>query len=284
MARKKYPSDARRGRPSVRVHLTLKNHPTYGHVFDDPALRGMWLGVLYVARQAFAGETDDWVTIGVGDLYWITGRKDVRRGVFWLRKLCDAMNWQLEVAPTSGSPRPDVELTSARRWRVQVRNLKRKQGLNSTRSTSPSTSTSTSTIEESSATPSRRTTPSGEACDFARKFRSSLKARTPDAKLPKDMARWEREADRMLRVDGRELKEAIELATWLFNDSGPDAHFWRGNVRAVPKFRKQYETLREHRARAQTKGKGKGGHGRDVRSAIARVAERHGAGADGDEG
>ena len=249
-------------------------------------MRGMWVGLLVVARAAYAGETDDRVTLMRSDVDWITGTDQIRYGLPRLQKLCAALDSELAThGPVVGTA-PGARGRRARaapvqsRYTVHVRNLKRKQAPYSTKPRSKSKSTIQEEEEESSATPSRRTTPSPDAIEFARKFRSSLKARTPDAKLPKELERWQVQADRMLRVDKRDLREAIELATWLFNDTGDDAAFWRGTVRGVPKFRTQYERLREHRARGTRKEK-RGGES-ELKKAIRGVARRRGLVRDGD--
>ncbi len=261
-------------------------------MFANPEHRGIVYGLWQVARGAFAGKTDDQVTLDVSDVEWITGRAG-RHAVAKLQRVCGLMGYSIATLGANGtsycehtgectaecteSTRPSVRRL---RYRVHVRNLERKQGWGSTNYAPPIPSTDTDTEEEESATPSRRTTPSPDACVFARKFRASLIARTPDAKLPKKLKRWEIESDRMLRIDKRDLEEATELATWLFNDPGDDAAFWRGNVRAVPKFRTQYERLREHRARGQQKEK-RGGES-ELKKAVRGVARRRGLVRDGD--
>ena len=276
MARKRYASDEERARPFVRVHLTIRNHPTYGAVFDDPELRGMWLGVLVVARGAHAGKTGNVVSLSVGDILWITGRQSIRDGLPALQRLCTAMRWELDGAGPAYRRGRDGKLTGHRRHNVKVRNYERKQGLRSATPDPPIPSTDTDTEEEKTRSADAPPTPSPEAIEFARKFRASLKARTPDTKLPSESAfeRWIVEADRMYRLDDRQHEEAEELARWLFNDTGDDAAFWRANVRAVPKFRTRFEELREHRARGERKGKTDGRS--NIRDAAEAVARRRG--------
>lgn len=168
-------------------------------------------------------------------------------------------------------------------WRITWPNLSKKQfpfreGVRSplaSASASASATASTSKREESSRSPSAPRAPSPDAVSFAGRFRAALKGRTPDAKMPSEagFARWCAEADRMFRIDERKPEEAVELATWLFNDPGDDAAFWRGNVRAVPKFRTRFEELREHRARGSRKQETKDG---GIRGAVGRVARRRG--------
>src|SRR5262245_13271444 len=109
MARRRYPSDERRRRPNVSVHLAWQNHPTYAHVCADPTLRGVVLGLWMVARRAFAGRTNDTVTLTQGDVAWITGGR-----AELLRAACEQMGYDLTEAP----------LVS----RVVIRNFSKKQG------------------------------------------------------------------------------------------------------------------------------------------------------------
>lgn len=288
--RGRYPSDEARARPFARIHLTTRTHPTYGHVFANVEMRGMVYGLWQVARGAFAGTTNDTVTLALADVEWITDRTG-RHAVARLRKVCAAMDYEMSVLDAHGvvyderttecssRTRPSMR---GLRYRVHVRNLQRKQVPYSAISRSTSTRTRTSNEEEEESTRSEDTprTPSPDADDFARKFRASLKAKTPDAKLPTDAGfdRWILEADRMFRIDGRKPDEAGELAKWLFNDPGDDAAFWRGNVRAVPKFRTRFEELRENRARGARKKEKTDGGRDDALAAGQRYAKRHGLG------
>jgi len=61
----------------------------------------------------------------------------------------------------------------------------------------------------------------------------------PSTKVPDDLTNWAIEADRMIRLDKRDPREAAHLITWAQNDS-----FWRANILSMGKFRKQYDTLK----------------------------------------
>lgn len=76
MSRKKYPSDEARKRqkPHVKVHLSIANHPTYGHVFADPLLRGVILGIWVIAARAHVSATNDELTLTAADVLWIPGK------------------------------------------------------------------------------------------------------------------------------------------------------------------------------------------------------------------
>lgn len=130
LSRPRYPSDDRRLkiRPHAKVHLTIRNHPDpeYAEVFDDPMLRGVWTGLLVIAVGAFAGKTNDTVTLSQGDLVWLTGRSSASRAEPILLRLCSALGYECT--------------KSGRRWVVKIRNLKRKQGLDyADRGTTPRT-------------------------------------------------------------------------------------------------------------------------------------------------
>ena len=284
--RQRYPSDDARSRPFVRIHLTTRNHPTYAGVFADPTLRGMAYGLWQVARGAYAGKTDDVVTLTSGDVNWICGTTEIRYGLPRLEHLCDLLGYPLvsHQRDASSAPAPSqLRASSApvqRLYRVTIRNFERKQFPYSAipRSTITRTKTSNEDEDDSERSADAPRAPSPEAIEFAGKFRASLKSRTPDAKLPSEaaFARWILEADRMFRIDDRKPEDAEELARWLFNDPGDDAAFWRGNVRAVPKFRTRFEELREHRTRGSRKKEKTDGGRDDALAAGQRYAERHG--------
>ena len=61
----------------------------------------------------------------------------------------------------------------------------------------------------------------------------------PSTKVPDDLTNWATEADRMIRLDKRDPREAAHLITWAQNDS-----FWRANILSMGKFRKQYDRLK----------------------------------------
>ena len=60
----------------------------------------------------------------------------------------------------------------------------------------------------------------------------------PDGKRPSISKEWIEAEDRMLRLDCRKPKEAERLIRWTQSDD-----FWRGNVRSMPTFRRQYGQL-----------------------------------------
>jgi hypothetical protein len=115
VARPKYPSDLRRRRPAhIVVYTSIRNHPRFGGAFEDPEIRGMWLALWVVARQAPPGPE---VCLGLGDLVFITGRAQRAPAVGALRALCGRFEWPLR--------------EERGRWYVEIRNFQQKQGFNS---------------------------------------------------------------------------------------------------------------------------------------------------------
>ncbi len=116
MARQRYPSDERRlkQRPHVKVHLSIRSHPKFADVFEDPEQRGIWLGLMLLGVQYHAAKTDNVVSLGIADLAWITGRTQRAPAERSLRTLCERMEWTCR--------------TVGRRWEVTLRNLEYKQG------------------------------------------------------------------------------------------------------------------------------------------------------------
>ncbi|WP_280265363.1 hypothetical protein [Nocardia wallacei] len=69
---------------------------------------------------------------------------------------------------------------------------------------------------------------------------------------------WRREARLLLDRDGPErhgvpLQKALNVLDWCQQDS-----FWSANIRSMPKFRKQYDTLRAHALREYERRKPRG--------------------------
>ncbi len=58
--------------------------------------------------------------------------------------------------------------------------------------------------------------------------------------------RWAEDAERMLRLDGRDAAEAEVLIRWT-----QASDFWRANILSMSKFRQKYDTLRLQRQREQ---------------------------------
>jgi hypothetical protein len=117
--RKRYPSDdARLSRPpGVYVAFSIRNpdDPEQARVFNDAELRGIWTGLLVVAGQAFAGRTQDRVTLSFGDISWVTGRRTQAGAELALTRVCALMGYE-------------VSSNSGRSWTVHVRNLSQNQG------------------------------------------------------------------------------------------------------------------------------------------------------------
>lgn len=258
--------------PFFKVRCSIRNHEKMREVYSDNRLLAGWVRLGIYAIEVYADRTEDVFDVPDRRLMEIfgVGRPEVARST--LRQLANK------------SPITCEQVGAV--WRITWPNLSKKQfPFRKDRSVSlASASASTSTPKKKTSSAERRaaprSTPSPEADDFARKFRASLKAKTPDAKLPSDagFARWVAEADRMFRIDERKPDEAGELAAWLFNDPGDDAAFWRANVRAVPKFRTRFEELRENRARGSRKKEKTDGGRDDALAAGQRYAERHGLG------
>ena len=256
----------------------MQNHEKTIDVWTDDVLLACYLRLGVMGIERYADKTDDSFLLSGKDLEKVANVGGVANSLRRLARLAAAS--PVEIGPEGG------------RWRAQIPNFAEKQfnradhGPGRVASSSASSSTSPTKKKSSSSSVARRSTPpSEEAKEFARKFRASLKARTPDAKLPTDaaFARWVAEADRMFRIDERKPEDAEDLARWLFNDPGDDAAFWRGNVRAVPKFRTRFEELREHRARGERRNDGRSREG-DGRAAARRIARRRGLEPGGDEG
>lgn len=66
-----------------------------------------------------------------------------------------------------------------------------------------------------------------------------MRRNDPQARIPASLDRWEAEADRLLRLDGRTLDEARQVLEWA---QGND--FWKGNILSMAKFREKFPALK----------------------------------------
>lgn len=62
----------------------------------------------------------------------------------------------------------------------------------------------------------------------------------PDGKVTTPTKTWHVDAERMLRLDGRDPERAANLIRWCQQDS-----FWLQNIKSMSKFRTQYATLQQ---------------------------------------
>ena len=89
---------------------------------------------------------------------------------------------------------------------------------------------------------------------LARHLRAAILMRDQETKVPaetpKALERWATEADRMIRLDGRDPHEAADLMTWCQQDS-----FWSANILSMSAFRRQYDRLKRQSARADPHAK-----------------------------
>ena len=277
LARPRYPSDEKRDRPFARIHLTTRTHPTYGHVFADPLWRGIVYGLWQVARAAFAGETQDTVTLPLADVEWITGAAG-RHAVARLRKACKMMDYPLSILGADGERMEGKRGALAKRspsvrtmrYRVEIRNLQRKQAPRSAIRRSTSKRKSNEEEEEHSGAPEAR-----GAEGLAKYLADAIKRADPQAKVPADLTAWAKEAERMLRLDKRKPEQVRSAIDWLFGANlESEAQFV---VLSMKSLRTKYDRMRQQ----ARKERGGSGGSRNIRSAARRVAERHGVGPGG---
>ncbi len=60
----------------------------------------------------------------------------------------------------------------------------------------------------------------------------------PNAKIPENISKWESEADKLIRLDGRTPEDAGKVLEW-----SQRSDFWKANILSMGKFREKYETL-----------------------------------------
>lgn len=65
-----------------------------------------------------------------------------------------------------------------------------------------------------------------------------LKKNNPSIKLPISKNSWLSEADKLIRIDSREINHAMQLLEW-----SQEHHFWKQNILSMGKFREKYDML-----------------------------------------
>ena len=85
---------------------------------------------------------------------------------------------------------------------------------------------------------------------LAKHLKKEILKQDSTTKVPDDLTNWAIEADRMIRLDKRDPKEAANLITWAQNDD-----FWKANILSMKKFRAQYDKLKRqaHRNKGSRK-------------------------------
>lgn len=116
--RKRYPSDDDRlkAEPHIRVAHSIRNtppeHARWSEVFDDPLLRGTWLGLVLTVDEiarAKGQRVEDGVRITPAHRLWITARPP-RRSAELIERVCLAMGYEIE----SVGGRSGVQIVRAR--------------------------------------------------------------------------------------------------------------------------------------------------------------------------
>jgi uncharacterized phage protein (TIGR02220 family) len=110
------------------VHLSIANHPTYGHVFADPLLRGVIVGIWVIAARAHISATNDELTLTTADIGWITGKDRMVDAAKLLRRACEAAAYCLRISCDRHATCVRNTCQRPARWVIQVRNFSRKQG------------------------------------------------------------------------------------------------------------------------------------------------------------
>ncbi len=266
MARKRYPSDdkRRKQRPHVKVHLSIRSHPRYAEVFEDPELRGIWLGLLLLGVQYHAAKTDNIVSLGLSDLVWCTGRAQRVHAECALNGLCVRMGWTVRQV--------------GKRWEVHLRNLEDKQGFGSAtppvapRPPSPSEEQKNRGTEEQ--TPGAESAPRTPAKPGPASWSLSLsellieKVKTvPGGRIPRGArSRWAGEIELLvvetdsLRVRGgsgiyiNTLRRGIE---WAFSPANLGVEF-EVVIRSGSSLRRKWGKLVDAKQRADRKANGTG--------------------------
>lgn len=67
---------------------------------------------------------------------------------------------------------------------------------------------------------------------------SRMQRNNPKAKIPSNLSKWHKEMERILRIDGYDLRKVQDTINWCQDDS-----FWRANILSPSKLREKMPTL-----------------------------------------
>lgn len=102
------------------------------------------------------------------------------------------------------------------------------------------------TVKEKTRTDQTRTErkdgPSDDAKALTSRLVELMKGNDPKAKIPADLSKWEDEADKLLRIDGRTPGEAGAVLEWCQNHR-TESFSWAANIHSMGKFREKFPTL-----------------------------------------
>lgn len=297
-----------RQKPHFKIRCSIQNHPKMQGLYEDDAMLAMYVRIGILAVERFADRRGDRIYLSSSDLKRITGVDSVQNALRKLSRLVSIdpslLGERWSQAAHTRSTRTPLGLLKDGAWYVlSMPNFAQKQGFagakrsaNGSETVHSASATATSEEEgESDALEARPTRRSKqlklvtlkpepkplppEVIAFTADFEKALVITHDGFKPPTEATRaaWLREADRMLRLDGRTLQEVRSVAAWLFTGTDDDAAFWRRNVLSLPKFRSKFERLRAQ-YRHQAAGGGK--HGTSGASALIRWADRVLEGAD----
>lgn len=103
--------------------------------------------------------------------------------------------------------------------------------------------------------------PSPQAVRLTHLFLDSIRETRPDFREP-NLKKWTADADKMLRLDNREVSEATQIIMWVHGNKelGTEPHMspvgkfgWSLNILSIAKFREQYDQLKGQWAAEQVK-------------------------------
>lgn len=103
-------------------------------------------------------------------------------------------------------------------------------------------------IQDNQDNQDRTNTTSEAAKSLTLKLVELMLSNDAKAKIPSDLSKWEAEADKLLRLDGRTPEEAGRVLVW-----SQRSDFWKSNIQSMGKFREKFPTLLLQ-SKAQTGG------------------------------
>lgn len=105
---------------------------------------------------------------------------------------------------------------------------------------------------------------SDEVINLTEKLKTLILQNDPKAKIPNNLINWQKEIDKLIRIDKREYAEIDKVIDWCQSDS-----FWKTNILSATKLRKQFTQLylkMNHNGNKKNNGNGNGNGGLKISS------------------
>ena len=229
-----------RTRPHFKAHTSIKHHRKMARIYADNDLLALWMRLGIVAVERFASKTGDEFRIHQSELTTLGGGKRRDKVEVSLRLLAGYLDLTLRLDEGY--------------FVIQWPNFSRKQGFNTKNGTPQSTESRVQradSVGDTSRPPgsapkrakkkARRVTPHREAPRLAALLREHITTRHGGwiKQGEPDLDTWERDMDRLLRIDKVDPSKVEAVMHWAVFDST----FWGGVIQSPRGLRNNWDKV-----------------------------------------